>query len=102
MLWNPLKIAASLSTPTLFRLISWGLAEITIENLYILGIAHYYRAYMHRIPFRPAAEKLLIAVKGVRYPHINVVSRPKIHELLSLACNKTTQYSSAVFLHRER
>ena len=28
-LWNPLKIAASMSTPTFFRSIRWGLAEIS-------------------------------------------------------------------------
>ena len=39
-------------------------------SFFILGKVHGYWAYMHRILSCPAAENLLIAVRGVSYPHV--------------------------------
>ena len=58
---------------------------------------------MHRVLSLPAAERLLISVRSVSYLHVTqVVSMSRTHELWSLACNKTTQYHSALFLRREK
>ena len=106
-LWNPLKIAASMNIPTFIRLISKTLAEIAQckppESLLILDKMHHNGAYMHRILYHPANEKFLITPRGVSYPHITrLVSMSRTNELWSLAWNKTFQYLSAVFLHREK
>ena len=73
----------------------------TPENLFILGKVHHYWAYMHWILSRPAAEKALVLVRGISYSHVTHLKVPRTQELLSLSCNKTTQYRSAIFLHIE-
>ena len=73
----------------------------TPENLFILGKVRHYWAYMHWIFSRPAAEKALVLVRGISYSHVTQLKVPRTQELLSLSCNKTTQYRSAIFLHIE-
>ena len=76
------------------------LDSIPPDDLFTLGKMHHFGASFHRILSCSAAEKLLIAVRGVNYLHFTqVVSTPKTCELCLLLCNRTTQYPSAVFLH---
>ena len=78
------------------------LDSIPPDDLFTLGKMHHFGASFHRILSCSAAEKLLIAVRGVNYLHFTqVVSTPKTCELCLLVCNRTTQYPSAVFPHGE-
>ena len=67
--WNPLNIAASMSIPTFFRLISWGLAEISsTQNL--LKVSSSLVNYTITGTSCTGFFLFLIAIRRVSYPHI--------------------------------
>ena len=75
MLWKPFKFAGSMYTPNFLCIDQLGMSSNQFNtkpsgSFFILGKVHGYWAYMHRILSCPAAENLLIAVRGVSYPHV--------------------------------
>ena len=52
---------------------------------------------MHRIFSRPAAEKLLIVVRGVTYPHVAQLKVLKTHRIIIILMQENNSISFSCF-----